>query len=203
MSYILDITNEFLDDMRTKYPMTQLVIDRVQRSSLLRLGQWVKAHYEIDPFRCTECGLMDGSFIDPLHIAELAMGSVQSGELDLWGYKGFADGVKKEDYAVWAGKKGFALPMYFQNIQSWELPVFNSLESVYRVSWNKLPAQILAALGANAIAQAKKRAASNVSISDAIRCNPMKLFVEDCGKGEKKPKRADDTIREYIERQFS
>ena len=123
-------------------------------------------------------------------------------------YVSFSEIVKKKDYVGWAIKKGLPLPdCLCAEVTSWKPPELKNVAAVKNIPFEKLSFSVLESLGANAIAQILIRKAQKkhetAKISSVSRSNLLSKFVEECALAEGKPLKSNDTIRDYIEKQFS
>lgn len=135
-------------------------------------------------------------------IADLFRRSIVAGEVKYCDYSNIDELIKKEDYILWAKKKGLPLPLFIiEQVGCWNTPEMNVISDVSKINFN-MPSPVLCALGANVIAQLEMRSGKKM-ISDICNGNLMRLFLEKCKDAEKdKNIRAEDTVREYIEWQF-
>lgn len=214
MKYVLESNNEYLQAFREDLPLTVDAIDRIIRSDFLLLREAIFAHYEINPFStkpATNPKIKDLDFIgfiekaDVFCIQDLFRRSTYAGEVACLNIKSLLEPVRRTVYAGWASKRGLPLPYCLTaEIEAWEPPKLGTINDVRNIDWEKLSPAVLASIGANSFAQASRRANSKVKISEIYASNLMHKFLQNCAVAEGKDfLKAQDTIREYIEHQFS
>lgn len=214
MKYVLETDDELVKALREAFPMTPAAIDRIKRSDMILLREAVLAHYEINPFSLNvpaNQSIRDLRFdqfegdSDPFKIVDMFRRSQHAGEVSCLSLTNLLEPLKRSEYAKWAAKKGFPMPECLTaEMQPWEVPQFRAIKDVQDIDWDNLSSSVLAALGANSFAQASKRADPKVKISTIYNSPLMTKFLGACSIAEsKKDIKAEDTIREYIEPQFS
>ena len=228
MEYALKSDNPDLKKFRERFPLDEMALKKIQNYDSFQLQEIVYAHYEINPFvkgeeqrsrRRTRVPLLKdfslSNFRDEVDVF-LLFDSFQrsffpkqlSESFPQTIYCGFNEIVKKSDYVAWAMEKQLPLPEYLSpKVAEWELPQLTKIAVVKAIPFDKLSFPVLIALGTNAIAQILKRKAKQkkelVKMSDVSRSKLMAKFVEECSLAEEKQPKSNDTIREYIEEQFS
>jgi hypothetical protein len=215
MTYVLESDDPILKLLREAFPMTPAASDKIKRCDVFPLKEAILIHYEINPFsgNSPPPNLEQLDFIqfsekgDPFSIVDLFRRSLYAGEVKCINEKDILELVKREEYAKWAAKKDLPLPECLTaEIKGWEPPKLGKVDDVLKIDFDALSDTVLACIGANAIAQARRRANAaskkKNKMSEIIRAFPMEKFMSDCAIAKGKEPRDNRTISGYIKHQF-
>ena len=182
------------------------------RRELLTVCEAVLLYYGIDPNGPHGIGESGFEFririFDTDRINELIWDSFGNDSLNVNMGK-----IRVQELCDWLRQKKLTVPGFFPVIneipsinKDEKIPVLEVVADVQKIDFNQLSPSVLLALGANIIAQARKRKDSKsdkkTKISEVLHIKTMESFIDDCSTAQDRGPWGDDTIRQYIEQQF-
>jgi len=200
----LDLTADTTSYLQQAKSMWPLVSSHWSKMETLTLPQALWLYYEIEPNN--EIDFQDFiNFGDEERLWPVMQSAMANNNLPLLRNQ-ILDVVT---FVRWLQQKGLKIPQIFRECLSSRNSLNESMlqtaDDVKRIDFNKLPPSVLKCLGANVIAQFKKREAEQkgeeIKISTVMQSNYLKKFLEECCSSDGKLP-SNDTVRQYIEQQF-
>ncbi len=195
--------------LRRIYPIN---INYWARRELLTPLEAVLLYYGIDPKG--PHGISEYGFewqirnLDEDGIYELICDSFKNKSLNI-----HLGSISVRYFCSWLQEKKFIVPECIRSSShnshcgSKEPVPLSTIPDVLKINFSDLSSSVLAALGANVIAEicirkADKENNENLKTKDVLKTNMVKELLTLCAASEGKGEKSDDTIRGYIEHRF-